>query len=228
MIGVSLAGINDGLELRVGQQLVDIDREVRPIARSGRGDRSHRRRLHQPGGVRLRTGNTDRLQSVFFIDAVGQAAAFARQAVLGLVGEWQALRLGHRHGRRDGLGGAVAAHAARGGSRDSRDLEGGIDGEPCRQMIVEPAQQRGGVRGNAGCGREHGRIVGGQLVDDGQPRRKRRAVFGIDRAVDGGGEDDAPALLQANEGVPPGQIVGREIGAGDRDEPAAGSQTRQR
>jgi hypothetical protein len=35
MIGMRLAGIDDGLELRVGQQLVDIDREVRPIARLG-------------------------------------------------------------------------------------------------------------------------------------------------------------------------------------------------
>jgi hypothetical protein len=36
--------------------------------------------------VRLSAGDTDRLQSVFFIDGVGQAAAFAG-AVLGLVGE---------------------------------------------------------------------------------------------------------------------------------------------
>jgi hypothetical protein len=95
-------------------------------------------------------------------------------------------------------------------------------------LIVEPAQQRGGVRRDAGRGRKHGRIVGGPLVDDGQPRRKRRAVFGIDGAVDGGGEDDAPARLQPDEGVPPGRIVGCEAGAGDRHEPAAGGQTRQR
>jgi len=34
-------------------------------------------------------------------------------------------------------------------------------------------------------------------------------MFGIDSAVDGGGEDDATTRLQTNEGVPPGQIVGR-------------------
>jgi hypothetical protein len=36
-------------------------------------------------------------------------------------------------------------------------------------------------------------------------------VLGIDRAVDRGGEDDAPALLQADEGVPPGRIVGAKL-----------------
>ena len=52
-------------------------------------------------------------------------------------------------------------------------------------------------------------------------------MLGIDGAVDGGGEDDAPARLQPDEGVPPGRIVGCEARAGDSNEPAARGQARQ-
>ena len=72
------------------------------------------------------------------------------------------------------------------------------------------------------------RIVGRALVDHGQPRVDGRAVLGIDRAVDGGREHDAAALLQPDEGVGPGGIVRREARPGDRDEATAIGEARQR
>ena len=77
-VGMGLAGIDDGFELGVGQQAVgdDVRRQMRPIARHRRRDRRHRRRLHELGRMRLRAGNTDRLQSVFFIKRIGEFTAF--------------------------------------------------------------------------------------------------------------------------------------------------------
>jgi len=49
----------------------------------------------------------------------------------------------------------------------------------------------------------------------------------IDDAVDGGGEHEPGALLQAREGVGPSWIVGREARSGDRDETPAFAQPRQ-
>ena len=66
------------------------------------------------------------------------------------------------------------------------------------------------------------------LVDDGQAGVDRRAMLGIDRAVDRRGEDHAAALLQPDEGVAPGRRLGREVRAGDRDQPPAVGEPRQR
>ena len=84
-----LAGIDDAFELRVGQQPIgdDAGRQMRPIARLRRRDRSHRGRLHQPGRMRLRARNADRLQGVAFVERLADAAALGRRPVAGLVGE---------------------------------------------------------------------------------------------------------------------------------------------
>jgi hypothetical protein len=73
---MGLAGIDDGLELGVGEQLVDIGREVRPIARLGGRPRPSPPTAPAWSGapVRRRYGSP---AAVFFVDAVGQAAAFA-------------------------------------------------------------------------------------------------------------------------------------------------------
>ena len=71
-------------------------------------------------------------------------------------------------------------------------------------------------------------VVGRHAVDDGQARVDGGAVAGIDAAIDRGREHDAAALLQSDEGVAPGWIVGREAGAGDGDQAAALGETRQR
>ena len=44
-------------------------------------------------------------------------------------------------------------------------------------------------------------------------------MFAIDRAGDGGGEDDAATLLQPREGVTPVGKIRADIGAGDRHQP---------
>ena len=46
-------------------------------------------------------------------------------------------------------------------------------------------------------------------------------MTGIDASVDGGREYDPAALLQADEGIAPGRVVGREVRAGYGDETAA-------
>ena len=87
MVGVRFAGIDDGLELGVGQEVVDVaGRRADSSAWAARP--SHRGRLHQLGRDGLRAGDTDRLQSVFLIDALGQArAASAAVQSRCLVGE---------------------------------------------------------------------------------------------------------------------------------------------
>jgi hypothetical protein len=75
---VRFAGIDDGLELGVGQQIggcwpgASADSSAwaaRPLAIAAD--------CTSLVGCGLSAGNADRLQSVFFIDRVGQAAAFA-------------------------------------------------------------------------------------------------------------------------------------------------------
>ncbi len=53
-------------------------------------------------------------------------------------------------------------------------------------------------------------------------------MAGIDAAVDGGGEHNAAARLEAHEGFAPGRVLRREVGARDGDEAAAFREPRQR
>ena len=77
--GMRLAGIDHAFELGVGQQAVGDDgrRQMRAIGGLGRRDRRHRGRLHEPGRMRLRSGNADRLKRVAFVERLGDAAALA-------------------------------------------------------------------------------------------------------------------------------------------------------
>ncbi len=74
---MGLAGVDDALKLRVGQQAVadEGSRQMRSIARLRRRDRGHRRRLHQLGRMSFCAGNADRLKRVFLIERIGDAAA---------------------------------------------------------------------------------------------------------------------------------------------------------
>ena len=80
-----LAGIDDALELGVRQDAIrdDVGRQMRPIGRLWRCDRSHRRRLHELRRMRLRAGNADRLQGVGFIKRVGDLAGIGGRPVDG-------------------------------------------------------------------------------------------------------------------------------------------------
>ncbi len=53
-------------------------------------------------------------------------------------------------------------------------------------------------------------------------------MLGIDRTIYGGREQDAPTLLQPDEGVGPHRIVGRATRPGDRDEPTTFGETGER
>ena len=163
-----LAGIDDGFELGVRQQAVgdEVRRQVRPIGRLRRRDRGHRRRLHQLGRMRLRAGNTDRLQSVFFIERIREARALRRRPVDGLVGELDRLRFGERRigGRRASRRRAPFAGWPARGIGDGEDAASGKRGGTCS---LDPGEQAwptsGAMPGESGKTR---RIVGGLLVDD--------------------------------------------------------------
>ena len=179
--------------------------------------------------MRASPGNPDGLETVFLIDRIRQATGLGRLPVDRLIGERNALRLAMRHSRR-GLRRPVdiGAHGPGRGGRGHGHGDGRVDRRAGREMLGQPSEKRGDVRRDAGRGRERGRIVRRQLVDDGEPRRDGRAVLGIDRPVDRGGEDDAAAFLQTGIGRGPGRCVRREIRPGDRHQPAAGRKARQR
>ena len=88
MRGMRLARVDDALQLRVGQEALRDDAcgKVRPVGRLGRRDRCHRRRLHEPGRMRLRAGDADRLQGVVLVERLAEAPALGRLPVDGLVG----------------------------------------------------------------------------------------------------------------------------------------------
>ena len=229
MTAMGVAGGDHAFELGVGQHAVrdDIGGQVWPIAWPGRRHRRHRRRLHQPGGVSLRAGNTDRLQSVSFIQRLGDVAALDRHPVDGLIGELNRLRLGPR-GRDGGRARRNALRPCGGGTNHRAGDDWRGKREPRRNGIRDPAKQGCGIGGATVQSRKRRRIGRGQTVDHGQARVDGRAMLGIDQSIDGGREHDAPALLQPDEGIGPHRIVGRAVRAGDRDESATLGKTRER
>ena len=195
---MGFAGIDDAFELGVGQQAIGdhIGRQMRPVGGLGRRDRGHRGRLHEPGRMRLRSGNADRLQAVSFIQRLGDAAAFGGLPVDRLVGEFDAL--GFDRGGRDGDGaprGIVFGASRERASSDARS-DSGRDRQSRRNLRRHPVEQHGRIGRHAGRSRKRRRIVGRHAVDDGQARVGRRAMARINAAIDGGGEHDAAALLQ--------------------------------
>ena len=143
---MGLAGSDDAFELGVGQHAVrdDIAGQVRPIAGLGRRHRRHRRRLHQLGGVSLRAGNTDRLQSVSFIERLGDVTALDRHPVDGLIGQLNRLRLG-RGGRDEGRARRNALRSCGGGTNRGAGDDWGGEREPRRNGSGDPAKQGCGI-----------------------------------------------------------------------------------
>jgi hypothetical protein len=223
MACMGLAGIDHALEFRIGQKEIGDQphRQTWLVGGFGRCHGGHGRRLDEPGRMRLRSGNTDRLQGATCIKRIGDATALGRLPLDGLGGEFDAgwfgggdkgrdwPRCANRSGtNREGPSGRYAGGRRRNG-RSRRNL--------CRH----PRQQRGRISRHPGRDREGGRIVGRDAVDGGQARVDDRSVTGIDAAIDGSGGDDATAFLRADEAIPPGRTVGRQTGTGDRDEPPA-------
>ncbi len=199
IFAVGLAGIDHRLELGVRQHAIgdEAGGQTRPIAGLGRCDRGHRRGLHQLGRMGLRAGNTDRLEAILLVDRLAQASALGRRPIGRLIGEIDGLGVGDRRlGRpRCDRTRARAAHEPRRGRRGDRDRRGPFYGQTGRRVFPDPPQQRRDIGRYARGFRECARIVGRRLVDDGQPRFDRRAMPGVDAAVDGGAEHDPTALL---------------------------------
>ena len=110
--GMGLARLDDALKLRVGQQAVADkgSRQMRAIARLRWSDRGHRRRLHQLGRMSFAAGIFDRLQRVFLIERIGDAAAVdGIFPVDRLIGELDGFGFYRRRRRR----GASHRHGAR-------------------------------------------------------------------------------------------------------------------
>ena len=155
------AGIDDAFELGVRQQAVgdEVRRQMRPVGRLGRRDRGHRRRLHELGRMRLRAGNTDRLQSVFFIERIGEAPALGRRPVDGLVGELDRLRFGSAGCGRTRRRARVGADRARRRPGDGTgDGDGGRDRQARRHVLRSPS--RAAWRRRAPCPARPGTRVG--------------------------------------------------------------------
>ena len=90
MAGMSFAGIDDALELRIGQVAggEEADRQIGPVGGAGKGNCGHRGRLHELGRVRLRVRDPDRLQRIAFVETRGQKRRTGRRPFAGLVREF--------------------------------------------------------------------------------------------------------------------------------------------
>ena len=170
--------------------------------------------------MRLRLLDADGLQRVPLIEGIADASRL-RAPVAGLVG-----KLGRRRCGR----GYCLAHRRR--CWPARRCRPGSSANPGRDRrgkrgtgwnaLADPCQKSRGVWRQAGRFREHRRVIGGDAVNDGEPRVDGGAMTGVDAPLDRGREDDTSLFLQAGEGRRPCRIVGREIGAGDGDEAPAG------
>ena len=156
IVGMRLAGIDHGFELGVGQQRCRIFAgQMWPIARLGRRDRGHGRRLHQLCRMRLSAGNADAICSrVFFIDGIGQARALRRRPVERLIGQFDALRFGRAGRATGGTRGAcdVAANGARRRAEPRRRRTGstGERGGTCSAIQPSSVATSGAMPGEAG------------------------------------------------------------------------------
>src|SRR3954452_5889324 len=75
-----LASINDAFKLGVRQDSIydQTRRQMRPIGWLRRCNGGHCRRLNELSRMRMRSGKTDRLQSISLIKRIGEPDAFRR------------------------------------------------------------------------------------------------------------------------------------------------------
>ena len=99
---MGFAGLDDAFQLGVGQQALGdhLGRQMRPVAGLGRRHRRHGGRLHEPGRMRHRARNADRLQRIALIQRLGDAAGLRGSPVDRLVGEFDAAGRNRRGGRK--------------------------------------------------------------------------------------------------------------------------------
>src|ERR1700750_1399490 len=85
-----LSGIDDALELGVRQDAIgdNVGRQMRTIGWLWWRDGSHRRRLDEHGGMRLRAWNADRLQRIGLIQRIADLAGIRGNPVHRLTGDF--------------------------------------------------------------------------------------------------------------------------------------------
>jgi len=228
---MGLAGINDAFELGLGQLPLRQygGWQMRTVARLGRRDRGHCRRLHQPGWMRSRARDADRLQRVSLVERLGEATALGLSPIARLVGELDGFDRrgdGCRWAGRNGT--RTRRHRAHRRARQDRREARRRRFCSRRNLRDDPIQQGRGVGCYSWRCREHRRVGGRHAVDHRQAGRDRRAVAGIDGAVDRGREQDAAPLLQTDKAFAPCGGVRAEVRAGDGDEASAVGKARQR
>ncbi len=232
--GMGLAGVDQRLELRFGEQagLDEARRQQRLVSGLGRSDRGHGGGLNQRRRMRPGAGDAQDLQGIGLVERLAERAT-------GLWGRPVASRVGERNAdgrcwvrctQRDWHGGRRGARRA---LRRARGPEGwrfgigGHDRQPGWQALLHPGEQRRGVRRLAGRDREDVGIGRGSVIDDGETSGDRGAVAGIDAPVDRSREHHPRRLLQLTEGRTPGRSLRREGRAGDGDEATADRQARE-
>ena len=153
-----------------------------------------------------------RLERIRLINRIGQLRALFGRPVFDLIAQFDSIDLrggAHRRGR---AGIPCSRHFDRRGPDDSGRRRANRlprHGSAWRHMLQHPCEQGGSIGCDTRRRWKHIRIIGWNPVDHGQPGRGRRAVFGVNFPVDGGGEQYAPAFLQGNEGIPPCRNIGR-------------------
>ena len=102
--------------------------------------------------MRLRTGNTDRLQSVFFIKRIREAGAVRRRPVDSLIGELLGLRFGERRtaGRRIAKARTVRGIAGRAVSETTTGAASGKRDGTCSFTQASSLAASGAIPGEAG------------------------------------------------------------------------------
>ena len=151
MAAMGLAGIDDALELGIGQQPIgdDVGRQAWPISGLGRRHRSHRRGLHEPRRMRARTFDANRLQAVRLIQRLGEAAVLGRLPVDGLIGQLGAGGLERCRRARRGAWRRCGLGADRDDARSLPNETGSIDRQARRNVLQDPGEQRGRIRRHA-------------------------------------------------------------------------------
>ena len=151
MAAVGLAGIDDALELGIGQHAVgdDIGRQARSIGRLGRCHRSHRCGLHEPRRMRARIFDANRLQAIGLVQRLGDAAVLGRLPVDSLIGEFGANGLERCCRARPGAWRRCGLGADRDDARSLPNEVGSIDRQARRHVLQDPGEQRGRIRRHA-------------------------------------------------------------------------------
>ena len=227
---VGLGGEDDAFELgvREGAAADEPDGQQRPRGRPRGPYRGHGGRLDQSGRMGRGAVDEDGGGPPGVVGTVSGLVAVAGGR-LGAV--FQPRGLAPVAGQRAGERSRGAARAARDRDGDEGPGRRGRLGGSARRQPVEDRLEQVRGRGQRPIERAarllRGRgLAGARLLDDGQPRGVGGPAAAVERAVDGGGQQDVGGGVGGGERGAPVGVAGHATGRGDRDEAAAGAQRR--